>query len=54
MTLQVRRSVVGGLRGHAPGLGPDRYMAPEVGGIADLVASGTITAWAESAAGPLE
>lgn len=46
-------AVVDGLRRRVPGLGPDRYMAPEIELCATAVRSGDVLAWAESAAGPL-
>jgi histidine ammonia-lyase len=47
-------AVVAGLREHVAGTGPDRYMAPEIDGATDLVRSGRILEWAETATGPLQ
>jgi histidine ammonia-lyase len=47
------RAVLEGVRGQVPGVGPDRYLAPEVDLITGLVSSGQILAWAESVTGPL-
>jgi histidine ammonia-lyase len=47
-------AVIGGLRRTVPGTGPDRYLAPEIDAVTELVRSGQIVAWAESAAAPLE
>ncbi len=46
-------AVVAGLRQVVPGIGPDRYLAPEIDHATDLVRSGKIVAWAESVIGPL-
>jgi len=47
------RAVLEGVRGQVPGIGPDRYLAPEVDLMTGLVTSGQILAWAESVTGPL-
>ena len=47
-------AVVAGLRESVPGIGPDRYLAPEIDRTTRLVESGQIVAWAESVAGPLQ
>ena len=47
-------AVVAGLRESVPGIGPDRYLAPEIDRTTRLVESGQILAWAESVAGPLQ
>jgi hypothetical protein len=36
-----------------PGIGPDRYLAPEIDRTTELVESGQVVAWAESVVGPL-
>ena len=36
-----------------PGVGPDRYLAPEIDRTTELVRSGKIVAWAETVTGPL-
>jgi histidine ammonia-lyase len=46
-------AVVTGLRGQVAGMGPDRYMAPEIDATTALVASGAVVAWASSVAGHL-
>jgi histidine ammonia-lyase len=46
-------AVVEGLRQTVPGIGPDRYLAPEIDRTTDLVRSGQIVAWAEAITGPL-
>jgi histidine ammonia-lyase len=46
-------AVVAGLRQVVPGIGPDRYLAPEIDHATDLVRSGKIVAWTESVIGPL-
>jgi histidine ammonia-lyase len=46
--------VVAGLRESIPGLGPDRYLAPEIDRAAQLLRSGKIVAWAEAVVGPLD
>jgi histidine ammonia-lyase len=46
-------AVVAGLRREVAGIGPDRYMAPEIDATTEMVASGAVVAWASSAAGPL-
>jgi histidine ammonia-lyase len=46
-------AVVEGLRQSVPGIGPDRYLAPEIDRTTDMVRSGHIVAWAESVTGPL-
>ena len=50
----VTSAVVEGLRRFVPGVGPDRFLAPEIDQTADLVRSGQILAWAESVTGPLQ
>jgi histidine ammonia-lyase len=47
-------AVVAGLRGQVPGIGPDRYLAPEIDRATDLVRSGAVVEWAESVTGPLQ
>jgi histidine ammonia-lyase len=47
------QAVLAGLRHSIPGVGPDRYLAPEIDHAADLVRSGKIVEWAESVTGPL-
>jgi histidine ammonia-lyase len=47
-------AVVEGLRRFVPGVGPDRFLAPEIDQTAELVRSGQILAWAESVTGPLQ
>jgi histidine ammonia-lyase len=47
------QAVLDGLRQLVPGIGPDRYMAPEIDHATDLVRSGKIVEWAESATGLL-
>jgi histidine ammonia-lyase len=47
------QAVLAGVRHSIPGVGPDRYVAPEIDHAADLVRSGKIVEWAESATGPL-
>jgi histidine ammonia-lyase len=46
--------VIAGLRQSVPGMGPDRYLAPEIDRAAGLVRSGEVLAWAESVTGPLQ
>jgi histidine ammonia-lyase len=47
-------AVVEGLRRHVPGMGPDRFLAPEIDRTTELVRSGQVLAWAESVTGPME
>jgi histidine ammonia-lyase len=47
-------AVLAGVRQSVPGIGPDRYLAPELDRMTELVQSGKIVTWAESAAGPLQ
>ena len=47
-------AVIRGLRQTVPGIGPDRYLAPEIDQATDLVRSGKIMAWAESETGALQ
>jgi histidine ammonia-lyase len=47
-------AVIAGLRQSVPGMGPDRYLAPEIDRAAGLVRSGEVLAWAESVTGPLQ
>jgi len=47
------RAVLDGVRQQVPGVGPDRYLAPELDLMTGMVTSGQIVAWAESATGPL-
>jgi histidine ammonia-lyase len=47
-------AVVEGLRQAVPGIGPDRYLAPEIDRATDLVRSGQILAWTEAVTGPLQ
>jgi histidine ammonia-lyase len=47
-------AVIAGLRtAGVEGMGPDRYLAPEIDATLALVTSGAVVRWAESAAGPL-
>jgi histidine ammonia-lyase len=46
-------AVIGGVRQSLPGIGADRFLAPELDRATDLVRSGKIVAWAESETGPL-
>jgi histidine ammonia-lyase len=46
-------AVLAGLRREVAGIGPDRYMAPEIDATTAMVASGAVRAWAESATGLL-
>lgn len=46
-------AVIEGLRRRVPGVGPDRYMAPEIDAATDAVGSGDVVAWSEQVAGPL-
>jgi histidine ammonia-lyase len=41
------------LREHVPGVGPDRFLAPELAAAAELIRSGAILKAAESVTGPL-
>jgi len=41
------------LRGRVPGPGADRYLAPEIDAVTDLVRTGAVVAAAEAATGPL-
>jgi histidine ammonia-lyase len=41
------------IREHVPGIGPDRWLAPELAAVSDLVGNGRILAAVESAVGPL-
>jgi histidine ammonia-lyase len=47
-------AVIAGLRQTVPGIGPDRYLGPEIDRATDLVRSGRIVAWAESETGALQ
>jgi histidine ammonia-lyase len=47
------RAVLEGVRQQVPGVGPDRYLAPEVDLVTGMVASGQILGWAESVTGSL-
>jgi histidine ammonia-lyase len=47
------RAVRDAIRAHVPGPGTDRYLAPEIDAVVELVRDGTIVAAAESAVGPL-
>jgi histidine ammonia-lyase len=47
-------AVVSGLRRSIPGMGPDRYVAPEIDAATDAVRSGAIVEWAQSVVGPLQ
>ncbi len=47
-------AVLAGVRRAVPGLGPDRYLAPEMDSVTDMVRSGKIVEWAETATGPLQ
>ncbi len=42
-----------GVRRPVPGIGPDRFLAPEIDLMTEMVRSGQIVAWAESVTGPL-
>lgn len=46
-------AVIAALREHAPGAGPDRFLAPEIEAAAELVRTGAARRAAESACGPL-
>jgi histidine ammonia-lyase len=46
-------SVVAGLRQSIPGMGPDRYVAPEIDAATEVVRSGGVVDWAEMIVGPL-
>jgi histidine ammonia-lyase len=48
------RAVLEGVRRQVPGLGPDRFLAPEVDLMTAMVASGQVLGWAESVTGPLQ
>ena len=41
------------LRSRVPGPGPDRYLAPELAAVEELVRSGAVLAAVEEAIGPL-
>jgi histidine ammonia-lyase len=47
-------AVVGVLREHVPGPGPDRHLAPEIDATVELVRSGAVVAAVESVTGPLD
>ena len=47
-------AVIEGLRQTIPGIGTDRYLAPEIDHAAGLARSGKIVAWAESETGALQ
>jgi histidine ammonia-lyase len=47
------RAVLDGIRQQVPGVGPDRYLAPELDLMDAMVTSGRVLAWAESATGAL-
>jgi histidine ammonia-lyase len=47
-------AVLSGMRRDVPGIGRDRYVAPEVDAVTAMVQSGAILAWAESETGPLD
>jgi histidine ammonia-lyase len=47
------RAVLDGVRQQVPGVGPDRYLAPELDLMDGMVTSGRVLAWAESATGAL-
>jgi histidine ammonia-lyase len=47
-------AVLEGLRQAVPGMGADRYLAPEIDHATEVVQSGKIVAWAESVTGPLQ
>jgi histidine ammonia-lyase len=47
-------AVIEGLRQTVPGIGADRYLAPEIDHATDLARSGKIVAWAESETGALQ
>jgi histidine ammonia-lyase len=46
-------AILAGLRQTVPGIGADRYLAPEIDRTTDLVRSGQIVAWTEAVTGPL-
>jgi histidine ammonia-lyase len=46
--------VLAGLRRTVAGMGPDRYMAPEMDLVTAMVTSGKIVEWAETVTGPLD
>jgi len=47
-------AVIAGLRATVPGVGPDRFMAPEIEASADAVSSGEVLGWAEAVTGHLQ
>ncbi len=47
-------AVVSGLRQWVPGMGPDRFLAPEIDRTVELTRAGQVLAWAESITGPLQ
>jgi histidine ammonia-lyase len=47
-------AVLAGVRQFVPGMGPDRYLAPELDRVTELVRSGKIVTWAEAVTGPLQ
>jgi len=47
-------AVIAGLRTTVPGVGPDRFMAPEIEASADAVSSGEVLGWAEAVTGHLQ
>ena len=46
-------AVIGVLREHVEGPGPDRYLAPEIAAVVELARSGALVAAAEGVLGPL-
>ena len=48
------QAVLEGVRRQVPGLGPDRFLAPEVDLMTGMVLSGQVLAWAESVTGSLQ
>jgi histidine ammonia-lyase len=48
------RAVLAGVRSQVEGIGPDRYLAPELDLVTEMVTSGRVVAWAETATGPLQ
>jgi histidine ammonia-lyase len=48
------QAVLSGVRSVVPGIGPDRYLAPEIDHVTEMVRSGRIVEWVESVVGRLE
>jgi histidine ammonia-lyase len=47
------RAALDVLRAHVPGPGPDRFLAPELASVEDLVRNGSVLDAVEAAVGPL-